>query len=188
MVTWAETDWRLSSTKMILKALSAGMTDVPGRVANAIEEYEIENAIEHTESLLGIVFVTAQTYITGTVADANRIIRPGKLSKEKLLQDFGGPLPGLGTSKLELCDAIANYFKHHDEWGSWSSVGRHQKTTSILLAGGITESEEYPCRKAADLLWLNYDGSDFEPLLTILTTWRAEVIQFCKGRKSRDDS
>jgi hypothetical protein len=174
-----EIDWRLGSTKRILDALSLALARVKQDATEATEDYEFDWAIEHCESLLGIAFVTAQTYINGTIADANRIIRPRKLSKEQLVKEFGEQLPGSVVRKVELCDAIANYFKHHDEWGNWLSVGRHQRTTSILLAGGINESEEFPCRKAADILWSNNDGSNLKPLVTILASWRAEVIPFC---------
>ena len=83
-------------------------------------------------------------------------------------------------TRIELCDAIANYFKHHDEWHSWSATGRHQKTVSILRAVAIEEEDDFPCRKAADILWSNNDGSDLEPLLSLISSWREAVIAACK--------
>jgi hypothetical protein len=77
---------------------------------------------------------------------------------------------------VELCDAIANYFKHHDEWRSSSATGCNQKTASVLRAAGIQENDEFPCRKTADLLWSNNDGSDLEPLLSLISNWREAVI------------
>ncbi len=175
------TDWRFSSTKRIFQALSDGLKDVRCDFSKAQEEFEIDDALEHTESLLGIAFVTAQTYIAGTVSDAYKLKGAGsELTKERLLKDYGDRLAGSAVTRMELCDAIANYFKHHDEWNSWSAKGRHQKTVSILRAAGIEENDEFPCRKAADILWSNNDGSDLKPLLSLISSWREAVIAACK--------
>jgi len=172
-----EIDWRFSSTKRIFQALSDGLKDVEHDFSKAHESFEIDDALKHTENLLGIAFVMAQAYITGTVSDANKLMRSGgKLTKEQLLKKHGGGLAGSTVTKMELCDAIANYFKHHDEWNSWLGPGRHQNTVSILLAVGIKENDGFPCRKAADILWSNNDGSDLEPLLSLISNWRKAVI------------
>ena len=174
---WQETDWRFSSTKRIFQTLSDGLRSVERALDEAQESYQMDDALEHTESLLGIAFVLAQTYIAGTVSDVNRLPGArGKLTKERLLKSYGERLAGSASTKMELCDAIANYFKHHDEWGDSSATGRNQKTVSILLAAGIQENDEFPCRKTADLLWSNNDGSDLEPLLSLISNWREAVI------------
>jgi hypothetical protein len=176
-VNWHEIDWRFSSTKRIFQALSDGLKDVERDFSEAQEEFEIDDALEHTESLLGIAFVMAQTYIAGTASDASKLMGSGsKLTKEQLLKACGDRLAGSTVTRMELCDAIANYFKHHDEWNSWSATGRHQKTVSILRAAGIEENDDFPCRKAADILWSNNDGSDLEPLLSLISSWRKSVI------------
>jgi len=172
-----EIDWRLSSTKRILQALSDGLKDVGRDFDEAREDYQIDDALEHTENLLGIAFVMAQTYIAGTVSDVNQLMgASGRLTKEQLIKDHSNRLAELAVTKVELCDAIANYFKHHDEWSSWSTTGRNQKTVSVLRAAGIQENDEFPCRKVADLLWSNNDGSDLQPLLSLITSWREAVI------------
>lgn len=176
-----EIDWRFSSTKHIFQALSDGLKDVQRDFSEAQEEFEIDDALEHTESLLGIAFVTAQTYIAGTVSDAYKLKGSGrKPTKERLLKDYGDRLAGSAVTRMELCDAIANYFKHHDEWNSWSGPGCHEKTVFILRAAGIEENDDFPCRKAADILWSNNDGSDLEPLLSLISSWREAVIADCK--------
>ncbi len=176
-----EIDWRFSSTKRIFRALSDGLKDVKRDLGEAQEEFEIDDALEYTESLLGMAFVMAQTYITGTVSDANKLNGSGrKPAKERLLKDYGDKLAGAAVTKIELCDAIANYFKHHDKWNSWSATGRHQKTVSTLRSAGIEENDDFPCCKAADILWSNNDGSDIEPLLSLISSWREAVIASCK--------
>jgi hypothetical protein len=115
-VNFHEVDWRFSSTKRIFQALSDGLKDVERDFSEAQEEFEIDDALEHTEGLLGIAFVTAQTYIAGTVSDAYKLMGSGsKPTKERLLKDCGDRLAGSAVTRMELCDAIANYFKHHDE-------------------------------------------------------------------------
>jgi hypothetical protein len=174
-------DWRWSSTKRVFQALSDGLRDVRRDFDDAQEDHQLDDALEHTESLLGIAFVTAQTYIAGTVSDANKLLRGGtKITKEQLLKVYGNRLGELLVTDVELCDAIANYFKHHNEWGSWSTAGRNQKTVSILRAAGIQETDQFPCSGAADILWSNNDGPDLEPLLVIISNWRKSVITACQ--------
>jgi len=157
--------------------LSDALKDIERDLSEAQEEFEIDDALEHTESLLGIAFVMAQAYITGTVSDANKLMGSGgKLTKEQLLNKHGDGLAGSTVTKMELCDAIANYFKHHDEWNSWSAIGRHKKTVSILRAAGIEENDDFPCRKAVEILWSNNDYSDLKPLLSLISSWRKAVI------------
>ncbi len=174
---WLEIDWRFSSTKRVFQALSDDLKDIKRDLGEAQEEFEIDDALEYTESLLGIAFVMAQTYIAGTVSDANKLMGcGGKLTKEQLLKKHGDRLVESTVTRMELCDAIANYFKHHDEWNSWSATGRHKKTVSILRAAGIEKNNDFPCRKAADILWSNNDGSDLESLLSLISSWRKAVI------------
>lgn len=178
---WSEFDWRFSTTRRIMQALSDALKDVEQEWHETEESHEIDEILEHTESLLGIGFVTAQTYIAGTVSDANRISGSGnKLTKERLLKEHSDKLPTSEVTKMELCDAIANYFKHHDEWAGWSATGRHQKTVSVLRPANIDETDIFPCRKAADILWSNDDGSDLEPLLDLISDWRTAVIAASK--------
>ena len=126
---------------------------------------------------VGIAFVMAQTYITGTLSDVNEIVSSKtKVSKDELMKDFSEYLESSDITKIELCDATANYFKHHDEWKNWSPTERNRKTISILTATGIKEIDEYPCDKAASLIWSNSD-EDLQPLLELLTKWREAAIR-----------
>lgn len=178
---WQEIDWRYSSTERVFQALSDGLKNVGCSLDGAQDSYQVDDALDHTENLLGIAFVMAQTYIAGTVSDVNRLPRAGgELTKERLLKNYGERLDGSAPTKMELCDAAANCFKHHDEWGSSPATRRSQKTVSVLRAAGIQENDEFPCRKTADLLWANNDGSDLEPLLSLISDWRKAVIAACK--------
>jgi hypothetical protein len=132
------------------------------------------------EDLLGIAFVVAQTYIAGTVADAKRIVKSlSKVNKETLLRQHSEKLLGFDLTKIEICDAMANYYKHHEEWPDWSVPGRHQKTVSILRSICIEQSELVPFDKVMGLLWPENKEFDLEPLLLLIANWRTKVIQAC---------
>lgn len=174
----SEFDWRLPSTRRVLRALYAGLASVKEDLDDAGEVYETEDALEHGEALLGIAFIMAQTYVGGTVSDANQIAGSKvKFTKEQLLKEYSKKLPETTITELQLIDAIANYFKHHDEGSNWSVKGRSQKTLTILRAAGIDEF--YPCLKAADLLCPG-DVPDVGQLLLIIKDWRKLVIAACK--------
>lgn len=172
-----EFDWRISATSRIFHALSDAIKDVEKNFDEAQEEYERDTALENVESLLGIAFVTAQTYITGVISDVNILNKGGeKVVKEILIRSYNESLSGSNITQIELCDAIANYFKHHDEWSDWLSTPRNQKTISVLQAVGIKQSDEFPCRKAADILWSHNDSGDLTPLLNLIADWRGKII------------
>jgi len=174
-------DWRLSSTRQVFQALSDALKNVEKIILDeAREEYEREDALEHAENLLGIAFVTAQTYIAGTVSDINQFAKvSNKLTKDQLLKTYSEKLSEKAVTKLELCDALANYYKHHDEWESWSAVGRQQRTVATLQAAEIIESDAYPCIKASEMLWLNTQS--LESLLSLITNWREAVFTAYKN-------
>ena len=82
-----EIDWRLSSTRQVFQALSDALKNVEKIILDETrEDYEREDALEHAENLLGIAFVTAQTYIAGTVSDVNQ--RNVSIGMRQLFQEF----------------------------------------------------------------------------------------------------
>jgi hypothetical protein len=174
----SEIDWRLSSTRRVLRALYDGLASVKQDLDAAGEDYETDDALDHGEALLGIAFVTAQTYIAETVSDANRIAGSKvRFTKPQLLKEYSDRLPETTVTELQLIDATANYFKHHDEGPNWSVRGRSQKTLSILRAAGIDEF--CPCLKAANLLCPG-DVPNLGQLLSIIKNWRKAVVAACK--------
>jgi hypothetical protein len=187
MTTRYEIDWRYSSIQRIFESLSQGLKSVEYDLDEAEQSSELyfdaDMALEHADGLFGIAFVAAQTYITGVVSDANKVAKLGiQLKKNQLLKDYSDFLGGLTITKLEFCDAMANYFKHHDEWAHWSSgTGQNQKTIAILRTAGIREDDSYPCVSAANIL-LSEDNWDLAPLLLMLSSWREVVIEACKPK------
>jgi hypothetical protein len=180
-ITFFDIDWRISSTTHLLRTISVNIIEVERKINNEKETYIIEDGIEFIEELSGIAFVVAQSYITGAIADA-KIVAMGseKVNKEILLRDYSEKVNECNITKMELCDAMANYYKHHDEWHDWSKPGRHQKTVSILHAVGIHQFEEVIYDKVMGLLWPENDSSDLEPLIKMLSEWRVKVINGSK--------
>ena len=153
-ITFFDIDWRISSTTRLLRTIKETINEVYTKIQNEKETYIIEDGIEFMEELLGIAFVVAQTYITGVIADAKIVaMRSKKVDKETLLRDYSEKVIDYDITKMELCDAMANYYKHHDEWNDWSKPGRHQKTISILHAVGINQFDGVPYDRVMGLLW-----------------------------------
>jgi hypothetical protein len=173
MTSIYEVDWRYSPTEQVLSAISVGLNEV----ATKVVPVDIDEALEQWESLLGIAFVMAQTYITGTVSDVNKITRSSPpLKKVDLLKKFSRLISGTKVTGALLIDAIANYYKHHDEWPDWSPVGARKSTIEVLNEVGIHEHDSHPCRKAANMLLTPPDSFDLKPLFSIIVDWRKNVI------------
>jgi hypothetical protein len=176
-----EIDWRHSSTRRVLHALSDALEDTKHEFHEAQEEHERDDALEYAERVSGLTFVTAQAYIDGTVSDVKKITKStDKSLKARLLKACDDRLSGSLVTRIELCDAMANYFKHHEQWPDWSATGRRKATVSVLHAAGITDDDNYPCLKAAKMLSLD-QGDDMEALVALISGWRASVIADCKN-------
>jgi len=171
-----EIDWRIKPLHDILVGIKAGLEAI-GEHINDEEGFDGFSALEHAEPLLGLCFVAAQNYALGTVADLNRIrdshSKPGKDKNDCYLCD-SVTLRG-GTTRIQLVNAVANYFKHHDEWSRWPTrKDRGFRDTEILASVGITQKTEHPCVEATNLLC----GTSWEIIVLhqIIKEWRAHVI------------
>ncbi len=143
-----------------------------------------DDVLEEMESLVGIAFVTIQTYISGAVSDANKIAAPKyHFGKDQLLKEFGKELREKHVTNVEVCDAVANYFKHHDEWRSWEPTERNRRTLTILRSAGMNENVDYPCIRAFEMLSPESQMS-FVSLLEEVSVWRKVVIAAVKKVKS----
>jgi hypothetical protein len=113
-----EIDWRQSSVRQILSALSQGL-DANSQAFD--DGGDIDDALEYEDDLCGIAFVTAQAYITRVVADVN-LLR-GTLSpinKHELLKSGNPIVADTRLTRMQLFDAMANYYKHRDGWADWT--------------------------------------------------------------------
>jgi hypothetical protein len=187
-----EIDWRISSVRRIIDALSQGITMVNHDLEMSetptdpsYGTFDVGFALEHIEDLLGIAFVTAQSYITGTVSDIPKLTElKSRPTKRELLQSFADKLPEYGITTLELCDAIANYWKHHEEWEGWSVTDRNKRTIDTLNVVGIGEQDYFPCNSTANILWPK-GASDLEELIDLLSSWRQQAIETYKPMRRK---
>jgi hypothetical protein len=174
MTSWREWDFRHDWVSVTLDALETGFARIQ-EMGEELDWFDGLWQLEHAESIMGIAFVTAQAYILGAVEDVNDI-REGsgktKLRKIEYYSDDPNPLSN-GVSRILLINSIANYYKHHDEWGkTW----KENATTKNLSQIGIVETTEFPCHVAATELWGDKGCENLENLLTIISEWREHIL------------
>lgn len=167
---------RIGPLHDVIVGIDAGLTAIRERL-DSEEGFDGISAREYAEPLFGLAFVAAQSYALGTVSDLNDIATSrGKARKEKLACYACDTIALDGeVTRIQLINASANYFKHHDEWARWptgNDRGVHDITT--LASVGITEKTEFPCIDAIDLLC----GTNWKLIVVhqIVKEWRAHVF------------
>lgn len=143
---------------------------------NAVEElinFSIDGimdgltAMEYAEYVHGALLVACQAYAIGTVRDVNEIQDSNykKIElykyKETNSQEY---------SYIELINALANYFKHNEEWSSWPD----NETTRVLRYYGIDENTEFPLYIGIKVII--GESNDFRGLCTVLEDWRFSLL------------
>ncbi|MEF9672546.1 hypothetical protein QNM99_10605 [Pseudomonas sp. PCH446] len=97
-------------------------------------------SLEYAEYFNGAVLVACQAYVVGTVADINKMrVELGKSRLKKLDLYRQNSRVINGYTQVEFINALANFFKHNEEWESWPS----NETTKALQAFGIVESTAF---------------------------------------------
>ena len=171
-----EFDWRIEPLHDVIVGIDAGSAAIKERL-HTEKGFDGISVREHAEVLFGLGFVAGQSYALGTVSDLNSVRTSlGKPKKDKL--DCYAcdtlTLKG-GVTRIQLINACANYFKHHDEWARWPSGNdRGAHDTKALASVGITEKTEFPCIAAVDLLC----GPSWEVIVLhqILKEWRMHLF------------
>jgi len=167
-----ELDFRIHPLFAVVVGIDAGLK----AIRNLIDEEEGFDGLtarEHAEPLLGLGFVAAQVYAHGTWTDLNRIRssrgKP-KLNKGDCYKCDSIKLQGTVT-RIEVINAVANYFKHHDEWSGWPT----NETTKTLGSVGITQQTEEPCIEATEL----FCGKSWEFVVVheVVKEWREHVVK-----------
>jgi len=132
-----EFDWRIDPLYAVIVGIDASLTAIR-RLIDDGAGFDGLTAREYAEPLLGLGFVAAQVYAHGTWTDLNRIRSSSgtpKLSKSDCYKCDPIKLKGKAT-RIEVINAIANYFKHHDEWSGWPT----NETTKTLKSGHGSDS------------------------------------------------
>jgi len=170
-----EIDWRIGPLHAVIIGIEAGLKAIQERIDKE-PGFDGLFALEYTDPLLGLGFVAAQTYVLGACRDLNRL-RKHDGHKKDLKPDqcrASDPITVKpGVNRIQLVHAIANYFKHHDEWSEWG-LGRSAKTTQVLGRVGITKTTNFPCVEATRLLC--GESWDIMVLHRIVREWRAHIF------------
>ena len=169
-----EIDFRYDWVSATLNGLESAFSRIQEE-ASANPGFDGLWQLEYSETVFGIAFVLAQTYITGTVANINELHEHrGEKPIDKLdcYSDSLWYLPD-ETSPIILINSIANYFKHHEEWDKWPA---NNQTVKSLHRFGIGENIEFPCHVAASKLWNENEIFNLHNLLTIISEWRKHVL------------
>jgi len=120
-----------------------------------------DDECDQIEELLGIGFVVCQVAITSVASGVCRLHRYHKKisgrgltsTTSKTVMKHVLPAVADGYTAIEILNASANYYKHRDEWPSWTELNRQQKTTaSRIAAAGATEGSTGNLRTLAAAL------------------------------------
>jgi hypothetical protein len=124
-------------------------------------------AMEYGEYLYGAVLVACQVYAVGTISDINEIEKSkhNKIALYKYKEtDFSE------YTYVELINALANFFKHNEEWSTWPI----NETTKTLRYYKIDENTEFPLHTGIRIII--GESSDLRELCTVLEDWRFSLL------------
>ncbi len=169
-------DYRIDWVTTVLDSLESAFTRIE-EMGRDQEWFDGLFQMEHAEVVFGVSFVTAQAYILGTTQDVKGIRQSaGKQPLRKVPFCFycdAAHCDGTNTSTIMLINQIANYYKHHDEWGdTWPN----NHTTAALADVGIDSNTEFPCHRAAVILFGKDHAWQLGRLREMIADWRQHVL------------
>lgn len=124
-------------------------------------------AMEYAEYFYGAVLVACQAYAVGTVKDVNEI--QGTNYKKLVLYKYKETECHEYTY-IELINALANYFKHHEEWTNWPL----NETVNTLRYFKINEETDFPLKTGIEIITNN--SSNLRELCSTLEAWRFSLL------------
>lgn len=132
------------------------------RQADDLGHLDSPGVLDELEHLLGFGIVGFQTYITDISSFA------GKAKHEAF--DFG-PKTKSGTSKIQIINAVANYWKHRSEWGLGGCGKRKKAIEQLFQEVGYSTDVEYPVSGVITELLTPLD-TRLSNLMDIMISWR----------------
>ena len=140
------------------------------------------------ENVLGAAFVLAQARLTAVASEAIEIAKElgplaqalpfalPKVSRDSLLA-FGAPMKGHTVTAVTAIDAVANYFKHRDEWSNWTPNKKNQATITTISAIGLLPTSTGNLRAAAKVLgWPDAAPADLSWMEGAIDEWATAVL------------
>jgi hypothetical protein len=173
----SEIEFEGAALEHVVVGIDAGLAAIETQIGDP-EWYDGEHALDDAEPLLGLGFVAFQRHALRAVQDLNRIrASHGKPKRDKRDCCSCDPITiKEGMTRIQLVNAVANYFKHHDEWTPrWPIRGeRGFSDTQILARVGITQKTVHPCIEATNLLC----GTSWKIIVIhqIVHEWREHLI------------
>lgn len=105
---WRRTDLRINSLKIIALGLENSILQLKRR-CKKFECYDVYWLLEESEPIYGLIFISIQNYINGSIFD-----RFESLDKQYLRYKIGNQIKETGRTDIELIISVANYYKHRD--------------------------------------------------------------------------
>ena len=192
---------------LILSALGSSIRQATKELAN-MDKYEATNEdpeseppffeqLELIETLLGLVFVVAQAYISAVVSFGVRFHQRFNELFHKSLWTFDGKkrnqylkatllsldaenVTGTKIPIMVAVEAFANYYKHQDEWGkNWSRSKSQVRSETIDLVQqlGATARSGSNLQMAFQKIFGHSRFEDMSSLARALEKWRATIIR-----------
>jgi hypothetical protein len=172
----------------VLRELGGGIRRSAAWAESAAEE-QLDDEIEFVEGLLGAAYVVCQTQINAVVQAAQRVPErvitfPGGEPEVRAL----GPQFDGKYSKIELLWALANYYKHHDEWtrDTWDNPKpREERTIIVIRAAGLSFGSTGNLRRGAEALGNGSYSEDMELFGRIIRVWSTNVQEYVRSKVGR---
>ncbi len=178
----------------VLRTLGRAAMHAERRIHNATRtqdgEYVAEVQAEEAmciEDLLGCAFVATQGYITRVNSRLiwlhDRLKRDGhcltttKGKKGELIRAYSDVVSDTSYTQVQVIDAFANYFKHHEEWHSkWENEKGPgaKRTIPIIQAVGAAEDSTDNCRNGLAALGIR-EVFDVYTMAEILRRWHKDL-------------
>jgi hypothetical protein len=154
-------------------------------------DFLVDEECEAVENILGAAFVVAQARITAIVSEAiglSKELDPASLGKlpfanpgvtKASLVSFGAPVVG-AVAAVAAIDAVANYFKHREEWpAGWAVPPKSQAASTIatITQLGLAAGSTGNLRTAASALgWPNDRPGDLGWVEDAIEAWGSAVL------------
>lgn len=195
----ATDNYHLGLVREALSALSDGVTRCSKRIvdAHASGNGDYADAVtgeecDVVETILGSAFSVCQTHIAQVVADVKKLHviagrpnagRPGvalatTTTRKADIMRFGCPhVSGTALTVIEAINALANFFKHGDEWPhDWGqATGQSADTIRVITAIGLSRGSSGNLRRGARSLG-NQSYDDMNVFLDLLGSWHENVM------------
>jgi hypothetical protein len=140
------------------------------------------------ENVIGAAFVASQAELTATISHVMRlhtrasadghVLTTSDGKKSGILRLGNAVRPGIPYSDVEVINAFANYFKHHDEWNNpWTNLtGLSKQTADTIIVFGAAEGSTGNLRQGIRALGVA-NNRELVRLSEFLERWRQTIVQ-----------